>query len=219
MKTIDKFIIAILSIIILSCSASRVTTYWKKPNIAEKSYNKIMVIGVIHEADRSYQERMENHLVGDLRNLGYNAYSALNEYGPKGFDKLSKEEAYKKLRVDSVDAVITIVLLNKEKERYYVPGRISYSPYADYQHRLWDYYNTMRNHISGPGYYTMLTKYFWESNFYDLDTKDLTYSVQTQSFDPASTESLAHEYGKKIVSNMQKNKILSKHKEGVKKPM
>ena len=58
-----------------------------------------------------------------------------------------------------------------------------------------------------PGHYQADTKYFRESNFYDLGTKQLLYSVQTQSFDP-STQSLAHEYGKLIVNNMVKDHVL-----------
>jgi len=45
---------------------------------------------------------------------------------------------------------------------------------------------------------------------YDLTSKELLYSVQTQSFDPASSELLAHEYGKMIVANMVKKAVISK---------
>ena len=54
------------------------------------------------------------------------------------------------------------------------------------------------------------TKYFWESNFYEMESKELLYSVQTKSFNPVSTESLAHEYGKMIVNNMEKKGIINK---------
>jgi hypothetical protein len=35
------------------------------------------------------------------------------------------------------------------------------------------------------------------------------YSVQTQSFDPGSSESLGHEYGQLIVKDMVKKNILT----------
>jgi hypothetical protein len=66
----------------------------------------------------------------------------------------------------------------------------------------------MHGRIYEPGYYSESTKYFWESNLYDLNTKQLIYSVQTESFDPASTQSLAHEYGKLIVNSMIKSQVL-----------
>ena len=72
----------------------------------------------------------------------------------------------------------------------------------------------MYDRIYENGYYDVSTKYFWESNFYDLETKQLVYSAQTESFDPGSAESLAHEYGKLILSNMVKNQVLGDQTKG-----
>jgi hypothetical protein len=156
------------------------------------------------------RENMENHLAGDLRGMGYNAVSALKEYGPKTFDKMDEDAAIAKLKDSGVDAVITIVLLDKEKERRYVPGHLSYSPYRNYYNRFWGYYGVMNHRIYEQGYYVTDTRYFWESNFYDMNNQQLLFSVQTQTFDPASSESLGHEYGQLIVKSMVKNKVLGK---------
>jgi hypothetical protein len=107
-----------------------------------------------------------------------------------------------KLNSSGVDAVITVVLLDKQRERDYVPGRIYYSPYTIYHRRFTGYYNTLYDRIYSPGYYQVNTRYFWESNFYNIKNDELLYSVQTESFDPNSAETLAHEYGKLIVNNM-----------------
>jgi hypothetical protein len=151
---------------------------------------------------------MENHFVGDLQEKGYNAVSSLREYGPKAFDGMDEAAAISKLKSSGVDAVITIVLLDKKKERYYVPGRLYYSPYGYYYNRFWGYRGTLYQRIYEPGYYVTDTEYFWESNLYDMKTQQLIYSVQTKSFDPASSESLAHEYGKMIIQNMAEKQVL-----------
>ena len=178
-----------------------------------------MVLGIIHESDRSIKERMEDHLVGDLKTLGYNASSAFQIYGPKVFDGMSEEQANKKLAEDGIDAVITVVLLDKKKEKHYIPARVVYSPYATYHNHLWGYYHSIYMRIGDPGYYEVTTRYFWESNFYDLSSNKLLYSIQTQSFEPTSTDALAHEYGKKIIQNMVKDNILQKLEEIVAKAM
>lgn len=167
-------------------------------------------MGLIRDADRSMQENMENHIVGDLKELGYNAVSSFKEYGPKAFEGLDEEAAISKIKDNGVGAVLTIVLLDKEKERKYIAGTIYYSPYGYYYNRFWGYRGTMYRRIYEPGYYVTDTKYFWESNFYDMSTQKLVYSVQTQSFDPASSESLGHEYGQIIVNDMVKSKIVNK---------
>jgi hypothetical protein len=204
-----------LLLIAAGCSTSKITTSWKAENITPQKYNKILVLSLIREADRTIQENMENHFVGDLKELGYNAVSSLHEYGPKAFDKMDEEAALSRLKNTGVDAVITIVLLDKEKERKYIPGNFYYSPFGYYHNRFWGYRTALYRRIYEPGYYVTDTKYFWESNLYDMSTQELVYSVQTQSFDPANSESMAHEYGKMIVKNMVKQNVLQNKSKGL----
>jgi len=200
----------IIIFLIAGCSSSHITHSWKSETAGAESFDKIMVIGIIKDHDRNLREKMENHLADDLKARGYNAVSSLKEYGPKAFDNIDEEEALKKLSNSGVDAVITIVLLDKERERNYVPARVYYSPYIIYQRHFWGYYSTIYDRIYSPEYYQQVnTKYFWESNFYDLKSKQLLYSVQTESFDPASAESLGHEYGEMIVKDMVENGIIN----------
>ena len=167
-----------------------------------------MVVGIIAGSDWALREKMETHLVGDLADKGYNAVSAIKEYGPKNFENLKEAEVLDKLSGLGVDAVVTIVLLDKDRERYYVPGKVFYSPYTIYQRNFWGYYTTIYERIYTPGYYQVNTRYFWESNFYDLRNRNLLYAVHTESFDPDSMDALAHEYGLLIVNNMAKKGVL-----------
>lgn len=195
-----KWLAVLFLIVISSCGTSKITNTWKAENIPLSKYNKVLVLGLIKENDRSIQEKMENHFVGDLQALGYNAVSSLKEYGPKAFDKMEEAAAIEKLKNSGVDAVLTIVLLDKEKERQYIP--------PNYSNRFWGYHNYRYMRIYEPGYYVTNTKYFWESNFYEMADQKLLYSVQTQSFAPDNAESMGHEYGKMIVKNMVKQNIL-----------
>jgi hypothetical protein len=199
-------------LIATGCNSSKITTSWRAENVVVNHFNKIMVLALIREADRTIQEKMEDHFVDDLKALGYNAESSLKEYGPKMFDKMEEQAAIDKLKNSGVDAVITIVLLDKKKERKYVPGNMFYSPYGYYYGRFWGYRSSLYRRIYEPGYYITDTKYFWESNLYDMKTQQLVYSVQTQSFDPENAGSLGHEYGKLIVNNMLKQKVLQQRK-------
>jgi hypothetical protein len=205
---ITIMVAAVFLMFAMGCSTSRITHSWKTESIPEKNYNKIMVVGLILNNDRNLREKMENHLVGDLSERGYTAVSSLKEYGPKSFENMKEQEVINKLNSSGVDAVITVVLLDKQRERDYIPGRIYYSPYTIYHRRFPGYYNTLYDRIYSPGYYQINTKYFWESNFYNIKNNELLYSVQTESFDPNSAEGLAHEYGKLIVNNMASQGII-----------
>jgi hypothetical protein len=203
-----KWIVLILVLITVSCTSSKITTSWKAENTLPQKYNKILVLGLIRETDRSLQQNMENHLMEDLKVMGYNAVSSLSEFGPKAFDKMEEEAAIEKLKNSGIDAVVTIVMLDKQKEQKYVPGNLYYSPYGMYYNRFWGYRTTLYRRIYEPGYYVTETKYFWESNLYDMSTQKLVYSVQTESFDPVNSESMAHQYGKMIVKDMVNQLVL-----------
>lgn len=209
MKSIYRMSFVLL-IVFGGCATSKISTLWKAENIDPHNYNRVLVLALIQEKDRSIQENMENHLVGDLMDLGYDARSALQEYGPKAFEKMNEDSAVAKLKAGGTDAVITIVLLDKEKERRYVPVNLYYSPFGYYYYQFGPYRMALYRRINEPGYYVTDTRYFWESNLYDMKTQKLEYSVQTQSFDHSNTAVMAHEFGQLIVKNMLANNVLEK---------
>jgi hypothetical protein len=208
-----KKVILLTSLVVLiftSCKTSYITDTWKWEDPELKAYNKVLVLAIIREEDRALQQKMEEHMAGDLARLGYNAVSSYKEFGPKAFQDLTKEEAAQKIRKEGVDAVITIVLIKKDELKTYYPGRPQQWPSNSYYQNFERYYGTMWSLVKSPDYYVVNNRFSWESNFYDLGRADLIYSVQTQSFDPSSTESLAHEYGKMIVKNMERKKVVGK---------
>jgi hypothetical protein len=219
MKPLLKIIVVLLFLFWGCGPSSYITSSWKAENVHPKKYNKIVVLGLIREADRSIREKMEQHMVADLKELGYNAVCSCDEYNPKAFEGMTEQQAIAKLREAGVDAVLTVSLLDKAREKNYVPGNVYYSPYYVYHHRFYGYYRTIYDRIYMEGYYVINTRYFWESNFYDMETNQLLYSAQSQSFDPSSTEALSHEYGQMIVKNMVKNNILTNQKEASLRPM
>lgn len=199
--------------VLFSCQTSKITHTWTDQNLSPKRYDKILVLGVLKDNDRELQSKMEKHLAGDLNDLGYSAFAASDVYPPGTFVKGDTTKAIEAISSKGFDAVLTIVLLNKEKEKYYIPGRVIYTPYATYHDRFDRYYYTIYDRIQTEGYYGTDTKIFWESNFYDRTAKKMVYSSQTQSFDPGSKESLAHYYGVLLVNNLVKSKVLIKPEE------
>lgn len=210
MKNIKTSLFATLALLLFAgCSQSRITSSWKAPEVQPHSFEKILVLGLVKENDRELQQKMEEHLVGDLGRMGYEAESSLKVFGPKAFENQTEEAALTQLRHSGFDAVITVVLLDKEKEKRYVAGNIYYSPYSFYYRRFWGYRSTLVYRIYEPGYYVTDTRYFWETNFYELKEQHLLYSAQSRSFDPSSAETMGHEYGLMITKDLVKQKILA----------
>lgn len=209
----NLFVTAVITITLFSCSALKITHEWKADQTANASgYRKILVLALIPEKDRRIQQNMEDHVAGDLTDLGYEATTSLKEFGPKAFDGMDTLTALTLLQNKGIDAVITVVLLNKTKERQYVPAQMNYA-YGSITN-FWEYRAGLYNRILQPGYYVTNTSYFWESNFFTLKDKKLQYSVQTKSFDPKNAWSMGHEYGHTIVAAMLKKKVLINRRGG-----
>jgi hypothetical protein len=204
-----KLITIAASLILFSCSTTNITSRWKAKDISpQSSYRDIMALVVAGDEERPLIEKMEKHIAGDFNVMGYNAYSAFAEFGPKALKGLNEPALMAKFSEKGIDAVLMVSLLNKQKEKYYVPGKMQQTPYAFNYDRLYRHYDIMTERTVAPGYYAEDTRYFWECNFYEVRSGKLLYSSVSDSFDPQSLDGLAHQFGSLMVSDMVKEKVI-----------
>lgn len=196
---------------LFGCTSSLLTSSWVAPNSGSKPLGSVVVVAIIPDDDHHMRAQMEQHLTDDLHNMGINALSSYATFGPLFIDNKNEKEVMEILREKNAEAILTVVLLNKEKEKYYVPGRVYYTPYYIRHRRFWGYYSTIYERVYEPGYYIDRTNFFWESNLFLTSTNELLYSSQTRSFDPSNIESMAHEYGKIICNDLKEKGILGSH--------
>lgn len=204
-------VLARMAVIVLlaACSSTKVTSSWKSNEASQLNYRQILVLGLMPNKDRSIRMNMENELAGELRAAGANAIAASSVFSPNQLNNMNEQRALRWLRNKGYDAVMTISLLDKSKERNYVPGNVTYQPIGGYYSRFWGYYRNVYGRIYTPGYYTTSTNYFWESNLYSVGSNEMLYSVQSKSFDP-SEESLGRDYARQITRDMIKQGVLAK---------
>lgn len=196
--------------LLFSCQPTKITQSWTAKDIATKKYKKLLVLAVLPDNENELRIKIENHLADDLRELGYLALAA-NKVFPAGtFIKGDTARAAAAINDSRFDAVLTIVLLDKKKERYYVPGKISEISYQGQPTRFDNYYSAITERTYIPGYYGEETKYLWENNFYDLHSRQMIYSARTRSFDIASRNTLAHTYGLLMAQSLVVKNILLK---------
>lgn len=207
MKILTVVALSGLALFLSACSSTKVTSSWKEPETSLSPDQKIMVLGLVQDRQGALQARMEAEMVAALKQKGYNAVSAYETYGPKTFKDLKEEKAMNMIRKKDVDQVLTIVMLDKSKEKNYVPGRTMF--YRPYYGGWWSYYGWMNNRIYEPGYYTTNTKYFLESNLYSMKNKQLLYSVRTETFDPSSAARMAVVYTQQVVKDMTKQQLIT----------
>lgn len=199
--------VIIATAFIFSCSSTKINSSWKAENAQTKPYHNVMVWGLLAGKDSSLRKQIETHLMNDLVSKGYHAVSSLDVYKSKAYKKLTSNEIVDEFKLTGVDAVITIALLNKEKEEKYLPGGFYNQP-ASINGNLDKYYSGIYEKVFTPGYYISTTTYFWESSLFEVKTDKMIYSVRTKSFDPNSTETLAHENWLRIIKDMVKKKLI-----------
>jgi len=203
------FLLPLLAFLI-GCQPSKITQSWAAKDAAPKQYHKILVLGVLTDNDNELQTLIENHLADDLRAMGYLAIAANKVFPPGTFVKGDTARAIAAINDKGFDAILTIVLLDKNKEKYYVPGRITDYRNFDKYGRFHQYYNLVTERIYSPGYFAEETKYIWENNFYDLTTRQMIYSARSRTFDIASKTTLAHTYGQLMANSLVEKNILIK---------
>ncbi len=213
MKNIKNALFFAIIVFIASCSSStKVTSSWVAPNVPSSSLSmkRIMVAALLPDKDRQLQESMENQLVKELKLKGIDAVSAYQLYGPKYFPD-NEQKAIEKLKQEGCDGFLTIVLLDKKKQKTYNPGYSQFGPFGyGYYGNWYGYYRTIYGRVYAPDYYTTINKYYWESNLYNMPDEKLIYSEQSQSFDPASISQLADSYSDKLVNDMAKQGLIAK---------
>ncbi|MVT07091.1 hypothetical protein [Chitinophaga tropicalis] len=208
MKRIGLFIMAIGLLSMAACTSTKLTSSWKTPDARLQEEKKIMVIALVPAKERTLRVQMESNLVSELRKEGYNAVSAYATYGPD--DELGKGDekaALRKFRNSDVDQVMTIAMVDKSRERTFVPGYGGYPYYGGF----WPYYRGWYGRMYDPGYYQVNTKYQWDTNLYDLKEKKLIYNAQTDSVDPPTAYRQAYLFAKQIVKDMQKQQLIAKN--------
>lgn len=191
----------------MGCNSTKLTSSWKTDEATGKTYHNIMVWGILTGKDSVLKADMETHLVNDLAGMGYHSISSFSVFGSQSYKKLNSKEIVEQFRNSGVDAVITIVLLDKQKESIYVPPGLVNNP-ASYKH-IDEYYSAVYDRIFMTAYYVNTTSYFWETNLFEVSGDKLVYSARTRSFDPASVNRLAHENGLLLIKDMRKKKLLT----------
>ncbi len=210
MRKAKWFIGALAVFTIISCNSTQVISSYKDEKVAAKDFKKILVLGIFQQKERSLRQEAETQLVNRLIEQGYNATSAMKDFGPKAFEKVSEDQLAANLKTSGYDAVITTALLDKKDEENYQQGTSRIQPVGVYYNRFGRYYSTVYDRVYQPGYYTTSTDYFLESNLYDIASGNLLYSVQTKSIDPSSATSLASDNSKKIVKDLKEKGVLVK---------
>lgn len=189
-----------ITLLLRGCYSTKPTGYWTSPELTRQTYRKILVLGMM--PDSLLRGRMEAHIAGDLTDMGIPAITASAGFDTFSFIKTEDKDVMRQFSEAGIDGVLTISLLNKSTEGFFLPGSLYYLLSDQYAK---DYFR-----LFTPEFYKEADQYLFESNFYSVKKGARLFATQTMTFDPASLEKMAHEYGKVVTKELRKHGIVSR---------
>ena len=213
MKRIIPLILFSVSILFYSCSTGqKVTNSWVNKDAATgQKYTKIFIAAMTD--NQAAKKVIENDLAYAAVNEGFEAIKGSDVFTQKfSGSPPSKEELLNKIKELNCDAVFTVSLLDSKTESRYVPGNVVYEPYPrySYYHGFGRYYTYWAPTVYSPGYYTNDKTYYIEGNLFDVNSEDILWSVQSESYNPSNLEHFSKNYSKLVVSQLYKDGLLQK---------
>ena len=194
-----------LMLLFAACSTSKITNSYTN-NKSFVPSKRILVLGMFTEKNDRAKRVMENELAKNLNKFGYDAVSATDEFGAKAFSGMKEDEALQKLQNEGIQSVVTFTLVNKDKQKRYVPSTYGYRP------GFWGYYSYYSPWAYRPmyrsGYTEVNTSYVFETNLYDVNNNQLIYSAESKTADASSMATLANDYARSVVRDMKRKNVL-----------
>jgi hypothetical protein len=191
-----------------ACSTPSVVTAWKLPDPGPHQYQTILLVGVIKEDSLATRTRVENYLSAELKKLGYQAPTALATFGPKGLASLPREETLVRLCNIGIDAVLTIALIDGEKEKFNEPVKAGDYPASHFLDRIWNYSAIQADLRTGID--SSDNDNFWEIVLFDLYTLQPHCVLQTRATGKNGHTIVDNELAIRIVAKLQREKAIKK---------
>jgi hypothetical protein len=204
--------LVILAVMFSGCSPTqKITGSWVNREALPKGPYKSIFIVVISQ-DNAANSTVENMLAKKLESRGPKAVKS-SDFFPINITstrRVSKEQMDDAIKKSGCDAILTIALLDVKTEHHYQPGTV-YAPYSyGYYGSYYGYYNYYYPMVYSPGYYTTEKVYYLESNFYDIPTNSLIWSVQSETYEPSGLKTWFQGYSYMLINHLKKEGLIKK---------
>src|SRR5210317_1818584 len=193
----------ILLFLLTSCASSKITGEWKDPELGQKKFTSVLVIGVAKQPDR--RKFYEDEFAKQLKRQGVMAIAS-HTIIPR--DKMQDKDAIaRSIEGLQVDGVIITRLQGIKEQRQVSHGSSYRVPYG-YYNRMDDYYSNSFSTAPSVSYAETHEYLQLESNLYDAETEKLAYSITTDTFVRQKFQSRISAYIETVVRQLKSNNLL-----------
>lgn len=211
-----KLFIALSLVVLAGCSSgTSIVSSWRDPDTttAKEEFKKIMVVALIK--DEATRRIVENRITA----IGPKFHSSYNLLNGTNLD-LTKEQKLKILQDENYDAVISMRLVDTQKEKDYVPGTntsiyyggMGYGYGGMYGYGFGNWYGMYSTTYYDPGYYQETTYYMVETNVFSLKANKLVWTGTTKSSNTSSQDLglLTDSIIATVITEMKKDGFIAK---------
>ena len=220
-KHFSFFILAIIVVLINSCSATKKPTMdvigsWvNKEKIDSEKIKANSVFIVVLTQSMNTRSTIENDLAAQATAHGVKAIRSLSVLTPvTGVpDSVIIQAFTRQVEKSGCNTVLIVSLLDSKSDTKYIPSSsYTYDPYSHYGYYGFypTYYATTFSTISSPGYYVTDNTYYIESNLYDVASRNILFSIQTKAVNPNDIEKASKKFASTLVDEIKANGMLQK---------
>jgi hypothetical protein len=151
--------------LLLGCLETLNMRTWSSAEDHDKYFKNLLIMGLVNNVN--LRNDVENEVVFAARKAGILSTNGMSLFPPelgKPFEDIERVKS--RLREGGFDGIITVTLIDVQSERY-TASDTQYLPFVYYD-RFRNYYYQTNELVYRPGYFTRNTKYFIETNFYEL---------------------------------------------------
>ena len=201
------WIFLLATILMSSCATKDIVRDWNSGDEHKRNVESIMIMGLVNQV--SLRSDIEFEMSNAAHKIGLKATNSMTMFPPelgKPFDDTERIKV--RMQERGIDAILTVAIIDIKAERYVGPEK-TYVPLAYYD-RFTNYYYRTEAVVYKPGYFTLQTRYFLETNLYEVKGGKLIWSGRSYVFDPQDVERFVPKYAKKLFKEMLTAGIIDK---------
>ncbi|WP_147377193.1 hypothetical protein [Mangrovibacterium diazotrophicum] len=212
-----QFALLLLLAAMFACKPMEKVTdaYIDREALPSEPYDTVCVLAIVR--DPAIRVKVEEKMV-ELIHSQKKGMVALesNKIIPGDADKqgfIPKEELAKIFEQAGCQAAVTVALKDIKTESRYTPkSGESYNPRFSYLYydNYYRYYTFENDAQQNTGTMEVDKTYFVETNFYDLATEKILWSIQSESFNPDSFDNLFNGYAKMLTKELKQDGLIRK---------
>jgi len=198
---------AALSMLVLmnSCTSTYEVRSWSSSEEFDQKFNRFLVLGLVNNTSRRFD--VESEMVLAARKVNLDSRKGLRMFPPELGDPFGNmDRVQERLKENGFDAILTVAIINVTAERYIPPER-RYVPTIGYN-RFRNYYYTTQTLVYRRGYFVPESRYFLETNLYEVGSGSLIWSGRSSAFNPRDFEQFVPRYAKRLFKDLQNRGII-----------